>query len=153
MGADLYIKDLDREEQYTGFEVSERAVDLGYFRDCYNSYGLFAGISATLKKDDISWWLTADREELFREDEEEGLVMTVEGVKQFYDEMKKLVDKYLKRKTLYIQDYVYDRKGGYSTEYRKCNKKDTENFKEHARLFLRFLELAIKKNSEIVWSV
>lgn len=65
MGADLYIKNMDREPQYTGFEVSERAVDLGYFRDCYNSYGLFAVMSEVFHKR-FSWWLLVDnRKELF----------------------------------------------------------------------------------------
>ena len=38
MGADLYIKKMDREKQYTDWDPR---VKLGYFRDCYNNYGLF----------------------------------------------------------------------------------------------------------------
>ena len=53
MGADLYIKKMDREEQYHGFEVSEHAVSTGYFRDCYNEGGLFYHLK-------LSWWGLAD---------------------------------------------------------------------------------------------
>lgn len=55
MGADLYIKKLDREKQYLGFEVSQKAVDSGYFRDCYNDGGLFAHLG-TATGEQFSWW-------------------------------------------------------------------------------------------------
>ena len=50
---------MDRKKQCLGFEVSDRAVNLGYFRDCYNEGGLFAVMSKTLNET-ISWWQMAD---------------------------------------------------------------------------------------------
>ena len=55
MGADLYIKKMPRGPQYTGFELSDRAIDLGYFRDCYNQHGLFAFLSKRTGEE-LSWW-------------------------------------------------------------------------------------------------
>lgn len=37
MGADLYIKDLDRKRQYTGFRTD---IGVGYYRDSYNNWNL-----------------------------------------------------------------------------------------------------------------
>ena len=37
MGADLYVEDLPREKQYTGFRTD---VGVGYFRDAYNPSNL-----------------------------------------------------------------------------------------------------------------
>lgn len=57
MGADLYIKNMDRDKQKLGFELSEKAVDAGYFRDCYSPSGLFYKLK-------LSWWRTYDEYEL-----------------------------------------------------------------------------------------
>lgn len=46
MGADLYIKNLPRDPQYTGFRTD---VDAGYFRDSYND-------SSVLWKYGLSYW-------------------------------------------------------------------------------------------------
>jgi hypothetical protein len=72
MGADLYIKNLPREGQYLGFEVSEKAVKAGYFRDCYNPGGLFAFLSANLDES-FFWWQFRDKyDKYFTEDDGDG---------------------------------------------------------------------------------
>lgn len=70
MGADLYIKNMDREKQYTGYRTD---ITVGYFRDCYNDSGLFSKLN-------LSWWtITGEYEKL-------GLIkngeLTVEGCKK-----------------------------------------------------------------------
>jgi len=149
MGADLYVKDLDRSNQIRGFEVSEDAVDVDYFRDCYNSYGLFSVMSATLDMT-ISWWQTADKKEWFRDDEEEGQVMTVEGVKQWRAYMKPLLQKFLDSPKIYFNEYS-DIRNTKQVLVRK--KQHIESFKDHAQLLIRFLDFAAGIESEIIWSV
>lgn len=78
MGADLYIKELyDKKGKKIGaFEVSEEAVNSGYFRDCYNPSGLFWNIG-------MSWWQTANK---YKTSENDGK-MTPEQAKEFKDEI------------------------------------------------------------------
>lgn len=63
MGADLYVRGID--VPTFGFEVSEKAGKAGYFRDCYNSHGLFAKIK-------LSWW------QLVGEYEEAGKIVEID---------------------------------------------------------------------------
>ena len=151
MGADLYIKDMDRKSQYTGFEVSERAVNLGYFRDCYNRWGLFALMSATLNREDISWWLTTDKKEFFRVDDEDGLIMTVEGVKKWGEEITPLLNQFIESSKVYSSNYNY--KTGKRRRVKVRKVEDIEDIKSHAKLLLNFINLAIQEKSEIIWSV
>ena len=144
MGADLYL--LDREVPILGFEVSDKAVEAGYFSDCYNSWGLFAIMSKTLDET-ISWWQTSSREELFRRDQDGRLVMTIKGVNQWFGEMFPKVKKFIEAKTLYRND-------GYGSEKTvKVKNVDAQQMKEHAQLFLKFITLARDSQSEIHWSV
>lgn len=76
MGADLYILALPSEPQIGGFEVSENAVNAGYFRDCYNKYGLFARLG-------LSWWRTYDNYKLGENDSK----MKPEQIPQFRAEI------------------------------------------------------------------
>ncbi|MFA6971805.1 MAG: hypothetical protein WC208_10440 [Gallionella sp.] len=157
MGADLYIKDMDRDSQCTGFEVSERAVKVGYFRDCYNDYGLFNFIRSNVPsmKDEFSWWQMSSRYKKTWFDKDGD--MTVEGAKAF----RKLVmraRRIIESKKLY-QLLVYDHDAPKTsiTDIKMkaipLNKKDTEGFLSHLNLLVKFLNLAIEKNSPIEWSV
>ena len=83
MGADLYIKNLPREAQYAGFEVSNDAVKAGYFRDCYNPSGLFWVLRDNLEEKDLSWWRLSDKKDWFTQDKDRGRVMHIDGVKAF----------------------------------------------------------------------
>ena len=87
MGADLYIAKLDETRTHGGFEVSQEAVNDGYFRDCYNRYGLFAVVSDNLFANTnkcLSWWETRDREELF----DKNGRMTITGAKKWLVELE-----------------------------------------------------------------
>jgi hypothetical protein len=64
MGADLYIRNMPREPQVRGPEVSPEAVEVGYFRDCYNAHGLFAFLGEQTGEC-RSWWRLLEERELF----------------------------------------------------------------------------------------
>jgi len=137
MGADLYIVKMDREKQYLGFEVSDKAVEAGYFRDCYNSGGLFAVMSLTLNQT-VSWWKMAD---------EVGLkkgVLPFEKVIEWKAKMFPLLEEFKKKEELYYKDY------------NSMTNKRIKEFKEYhdwADKLMRFIDLAIEKKSGIIWSV
>lgn len=145
MGADLYIKEMPREGQILGFEVSDRAVNAGYFRDAYNSWGLSSLLTENGKA--FSWWRFADRKELFRKDEEDGHVMTKEGVKVWVNEVKPLLQQFLRKRKIYKSDFGSDKKKLIT------DKETIIAIRNHAGLLLKFMELALKTKAEIIWSV
>ncbi len=144
MGADLYIKKMDRNRQYTGFEVSERAVNLGYFRDCYNDVGLFSVISANLGVS-LSWWQTQDRKELFCKDGN----MSIAGCEKWLKELEPIIKQFKELSVLYDSNY--------SMKKRCCEKgikiKNIKEYHDWADNLINFLKLAIKKKSTVIWSV
>jgi hypothetical protein len=73
MGADLYIKNLPRELQYTGFQTS---VDKGYYRDSYNNTNL-------LWQFNLSYW--ADISKKYTKDGR----MSIVHAQMLLDELKK----------------------------------------------------------------
>lgn len=148
MGADLYIHTMPRKAQYLGFEVSRDAVKVGYFRDCYNSWGLFSIMSGTLGEN-FSWWNTLERTELFGEIGKDK-VMTPEGVKIFWEGIEPKIREFIKRKTYYRSEYVSRNK------YKKIKitkNDDIKAIREHAELFARFHVLAVELGSPVIWSV
>jgi hypothetical protein len=145
MGADLYIQKLDETRTHGGFEVSKEAVDDGYFRDCYNSSGLFSMISANTGKE-LSWWITAGRKELFTKD---GRNMTVKGSKQFLAEIEPIIAEFKALPKLYSSEYNMGKRR--SEKGKKI--KDIKQYHEWADLLVNFLKLAIEKKSQIIWSV
>jgi hypothetical protein len=140
MGADLYIRNMEREPQYTGFEVSERAVDLGYFRDAYNRCGLFSVMSQCLGKS-FSWWYERERREFF---DDEGN-MTVDGAKAWLKELTPHIEKFQQLNIMVIRTY--------NGKNIRLSEEEMAFQKQHASLLVRFLELAIRKESPIIWSV
>lgn len=147
MGADLYIKGLS--QRHYGFEVSKNAVSNGYFRDCYNGYGLFSRLSHNQDKN-FSWWQTADRKELFYKNGN----MKVSGAKILLAEIIEAKNK-LDLNNLVESDCIgFDAKTGASiythSPMPEENKKD---FLDHLDLFIEFLETAIKLKKAIEWSV
>lgn len=138
MGADLYIKDMDREQQYRGFEVSPDAVDSGYFRDCYNEGGLFAQLG-------LSWWQLVGNAELGLNVNEE-CEMEPEQLKFFRtiveDAYKKWAEKCKKQKTI--------------TVYKGQTKITPVYIKEYTdwyNLLIAFLDKAIELKSNVIFSV
>jgi len=150
MGADLYIKNMDREKQYTGFEVSKSAVNKGYFRDCYNSYGLFGFLRNNLNKE-FSWWQFKDNKKWFDENGD----MEIKGAIEFKDMILEAKEKLKKKKYYCLKIPNYDKwsskKHVYNTK--KLTKKETKEYLEWLDLLIEFLALAIKQKSKIIWSV
>lgn len=142
MGADLYITKMDRKKQIRGFEVSQDAVDAGYFRDAYNSYGLFALMSHTLNKT-FSWWKLAGRKELFNKQGN----MTVKGVKVWAEEINPYLEEFINKNEYFYCDWQDKEK------IKPVDKEDIPLIKEHALLLKNFIELAIKNKSTIIFSV
>ena len=141
MGADLYIKNMDRESQYRGFEVSDEAVAVGYFRDSYNNRGLFAVMSSTLNET-VSWWKMAREVGL-----NENYVLSLVEVKIWKKMILPLLEQFQKTNKLYYKDY---------DDAKKKLIKDPKEIKEYhdwAGKLIRFIELAIEKKSGIIWSV
>lgn len=156
MGADLYIENLPDDTRRGGFEVSLEAVKSGYFRDAYNGCGLFAIMSRTLDEE-FSWWQISDREDLFTRSDEDGLVMTAEGVKKWWSEMKPHIRKFIKRKTYYRAEYIpSDERKDPDDMWKKIrihNQEDIKAIRGHAELFERFHTYAVELGSSVGWSV
>lgn len=141
MGADLYIKDMDREQQYRGFEVSKEARAAGYFRDAYNGSGLFAVMGATLGVE-LSWWQTADRPGLF----DVNGNMTVDGAIHWRAELAPLVERFCA--TTELKHRPFD-----LSESPDVPAEKVPFYHEWARGLIEFLDLAIERKSSIIWSV
>jgi len=142
MGADLTILKTDASERRGGFELSNRAVESGYFRDCYNGYGLFAVLSKNLGRS-FSWWEMTDKykDKWFVRDEENGTTLTTKGEKALLRKIKKArIELEAKPKIFY----------GYDEKNKKAGKKE---YLDWCDLLIKFLELAIKLDSPIGWSV
>jgi hypothetical protein len=140
MGADLYIEKMDREKQYLGFEVSDKAVNAGYFRDCYNSGGLFAVMSKTLNQT-VSWWKMADEVGLNKKG-----ILPFTKIQKWKEKMLLLIEEFKKQDTLYYDDYVAKTK-------KKINKKEIKEYYNWADRLMKFINIAIEKKSGIIWSV
>lgn len=157
MGADLYVKNMDRENQYRGFEVSKDAVKAGYFRDCYNSHGLFQVMNATLGES-LSWSAFVKDKDMFVKDDEDGTVMTIEGLKGWKERILPLLKQFKNRKVLYRSEYIGKI---FKTDWNnpdchkkiKIKKEDVKYYHDWADLLINFIKIAEKNNSEVIWSV
>ena len=137
MGADLYIKKMNRKNQYRGFEVSQEAVDVGYFRDCYNSGGLFAVLSANLDNE-YSWWkLSADKKEIWFDKNGD---LNEYGQIELLGMIEKAKSELQKKKEIF---YGCGENG----------KADKKEYLGWCDLLINFLKLAIKKGSPVIWSI
>ena len=144
MGADLYIKNMDRESQYTGFEVSKKAVNAGYFRDPYNSLGLFNFLSSNTSQT-FSWWAFVQDKKYKSWFNNEG-EMTVSGAKKFRQRLLKAKEELLERD--YFERYDWsDKKSEAMVDT------DVNEYMAWLELLLDFLKLAIKERSPIIFSV
>ena len=141
MGADLYIKDMNRESQYRGFEVSKEAVEVGYFRDCYNDGGLFSNLG-------LSWWELAGK---FKLDDNER-EMTLAQIPEFRAILTEAISNF-KPPTGDKLMSCFDK-----DDLPKTEAEATIRYREYfidcwANLLLRLLEIAEEKKSNIMWSV
>lgn len=151
MGADLYIKNMEREAQYTGYEVSERAVNIGYFRDCYNPGGLFAFLTANLSET-YSWWTFRKQfDKYFTDDDGDGdKDMNVEGCKEFLKIIMNAKSKIEKKDKLYLEEWSIDDPEDKSVP---LTEQQVKEYKEWLDLLIKFLNLAIEVKSPVIWSV
>ena len=150
MGADLYIRDLPKENQYTGFRTS---VNAGYFRDSYNNWNL-------LWQYGLDYWV-AFKKYL----DEEGL-LTPQGAQELLDELKKrevvfqgnMALMLIKKNPVWDYDRYNGGKIGEPT-YRPekitlAERKDAVKwYIKHAKELKAFLRKAIKLNSPIECSI
>jgi len=157
MGADLYVKDLPRKKQYRGFEVSQDAVNAGYFRDCYNSSGLFVWLSKNTDME-FSWWQILDKhDDWFRQDTDDGCMMSVAGAKKFLKMLKLAEKQFVVRKKFYkvaeskMVSTLDEMK--FEDRLEEQTKKETLEYFKWFGLLLQLVETAIKRKSEIIWSV
>ncbi len=155
MGADLYIKDMDRDGQLRGFEVSKDAVNAGYFRDPYNDWGLFNFLRSNTKAR-LSWWRFAANKEWF---DSKGN-MSIKGAREFREIFVGLRDEIAKKDKFGLEVVDFDathklpkdkRRLIYKTE--KLSAKEIKEYKDWLDLLIRFLDLAIRLKSKIIWSV
>jgi hypothetical protein len=145
MGADLYIENMDREKQITGFEVSDRAVNLGYFRDCYNNGGLFSVMSQTLNKT-VSWGQMSREVGLNKK-----RVLPLTKLKKWKEKMSPLLEEFKKQDTLYCEDWSPKNIAAHKKV--KMDSKQIKEYRDWADKLMRFIDLAIEKKSGIIWSV
>ena len=147
MGADLYIKNMDK--QYTGFEISDRAVNLGYFRDCYNDYGLFNFLRSNISNKDYSWWEIIEKKKLFDSNHD----MSVKGAKVFLKSMTDAKDIINRIPPENLKLKIFDSSIKGKPVYKLLSIKDGKEFKAWLGLLIEFLKLAIRLKSPIIFSV
>ena len=160
MGADLYIKNLPRDLQYTGFRTDP---DIGYFRDSYNRSNL-------LWQFDLSYW--NDMKQWVNEEGE----MTVQKAIEFLEELKKrepIFEKNMQKladRVNRIWDYHTDYKTNETTyQPEDFSQKDKEgketksdararlewikHYQDDYKVLKRFLKKAIELKSGIICSL
>ena len=163
MGADLYIEKLEREGQSVGFELSKKAVDVGYFRDCYNSFGLFPFINMNSDlREQFSWWQFSDKKNWFCKTED-GSVMTLSGAKKFLRLVRKAQKNIRKKRKLFREtvdysklrrlDLTLDSAMDSATVITELTSEEKIEMLDRLNLLIRFLQLAVKQKSTILWSV
>ncbi len=136
MGADLYIEDLPREKQYTGFRTD---VGVGYFRDPYNPGNL-------LWQFELSYW--TDIANRFCEKKDGWAVIVPEKAKTLLAELKS-------RETTFEQNLKDKLKGndGDANLSAKDRKAWVRMYRKDYETFKRFLNKAIGLNSNILCSL
>ncbi len=149
MGADLYIKKMkNKTKTYRAFENSDRAVKQGYFRDCYNPYGLFSFLRANTQKNAWSWWHFSDKKEWFNNNRE----MTLQGSKAFKKKLLEAKEKINKKENLYL-DGVEKNEDNVRDGYYPLNEKNKKEYIIWLNRLINFLDMAIEQKSTIIWSV
>jgi hypothetical protein len=150
MGADLYIKNLPRKPQHTGFRTD---IDLGYYRHAYNR-------SDVLWQFGLSWW-TDVAKTLTTEDKEEGCIMTPEQAQQFLDLMKSKEKLFEHNLALMLTKHnpIWDYKDEDKKFYKSAEislderKKWVIAYKEDYEEFKKYLNKAIQMGSPIICSL
>jgi hypothetical protein len=148
-GADLYIAKMDRESQYCGWEVSQQAAETGYFRDCYNSGGLFAILTANLK-DQYNWWVlsTEYKDKWFNKQGK----MTPKGADEFLKMMLKARDEFSKLEKPIMKNTNYKNSKAVKT-VKPMSKAEIKEYTDWLNNLIFVLMKAVELKSNIIWSV
>ena len=147
MGADLYIKKMPRAKQMKYVWSRNIAVKHGYFRDCYNSYGLFAVVNATLGTK-LCWETLFKDKDLFK-----GSVMKIRGVRAWLLEIKPTIFKFMQAEKMYHMEYEYDNNKELVCVHKELDQNKVSNYREWALTLIKFIDLAIEKKSQIIFHV
>lgn len=144
MGADLYITKIHKD--YFAFDCTLASVKKGYFRDCYNEGGLFAFLRNNTDLKGLSWWALREVKDWFNSKGN----MTIEGAKNFLSIIKQARDQ-----IYYKNEYIVEHLNfpNMDKAITILSQEDVIEYKEWLECLIAFLELAIKKNSTIRWSV
>jgi hypothetical protein len=159
MGCDLYIQKLEREKQHLGFEVSKKAVEAEYFRDCYNSEGLFAVLSSNLGIT-LSWWkLSEDKPHWFTKKgrlNQTGIKELLEIIKVAKRMLNDRVKIYSGDNTSLSSNFLsklIKKSGLKSVPSNELKELDKQEYLQWCDLLITFLEKAIELKSNVIWSV
>ena len=138
MGADLHIKRIRNSGKVPIWTVSKEAVRSGYFRDNYNSAGLFA-ILNTNTSQDFSWWEMSRKTLWFNAKGDlnlKGQEALLKMVKKAKHELEKLDKVYCRPVLGQVPEEV-----------------DKREYLEWCDMLIEFLEISIDQKSAIDWSV
>lgn len=164
MGADLTICKLE-DTARGGWEVSDEAVESGYFRDCYNSGGLFAFLTLNTGKS-FSWWqMDSNNKHWFSKRDHKLMAKYVPEFRKKVASVQKKIDKmeigYYK-----VEDYDPEYAkiegeefpqpwGDGKNKYKKkaMSKEELDEYKKWYNNLLKFCDKAIELKSGIHWSI
>jgi len=172
MGADLYIKNLDRDNQITGFRTN---IDSGYFRDCYNSHGLLSLIHSN-SKTRLSWNYILKKEEWLINNSDDGLELNLKGSIELKDMLTEIREE-LSNKPFIIRDggemgmimsdiikFILNEiseengedikivEGAPPEGFTTLTDDGIKDFFQHLDKFISFLQLAIQLESNVILS-
>jgi hypothetical protein len=142
MGADLTILKKYKGD-VGGFEVSKKAVEGGYFRDAYNSYGLFSVLSASTGQE-LSWWRFTDEAQTNGWLDDEG-DLKPEGAKVLLERLEAIKPLVESKTRLETEDW--------QGTPQILTEDDDKFTREWLDLLIEFLTEAVKLDSKIGWSV
>ena len=154
MGADLYVEDLPREKQYTGFRTD---IGVGYFRDAYNPSNL-------LWQFGLSYW--TDVAKRFCETKDGWSVMVPAKAKLLLEELKAREAAFAQNLQDMLEEknrvWDYDKLSGDDGEAKhkpnssltsKVRKAWVKQYRKDYETLKRFLNKAIRLNSNVLCSL
>jgi len=178
MGADLYIKDIFKEnlnkyekdfnkyvkirnglsEESKGHKKAQKKVtyfydkmySIGYFRDCYNDYGLFNFINSNTDMD-LSWWVLAEKKGWFKN----SVMVEPDKIKEFLNLILKAQEKLKQKKTFVINRYGWNESTNtiFTEDKEKLKQKEVKYYFSWLKDLIKFLKTAINLKKPIEWSV
>lgn len=165
MGADLSIVKFKPTYVVGAFEASKKAVEEGgYFRDCYNSGGLFSILRCNTSQN-LSWWDFTDEAKKNGWHNKKNCNMKVVGLKMLLERVQKAVEEFksMKPSAIRYREIAIDKKGNFKKNKNgsfvydfhkfKNSKAQYSQYLEWGNNLITFLNKAIELKSPVVWSV